>query len=78
VPGKNILIRTATELDVHYAETIVEETANSAKATGKGIAKRSPEYIAGKMKEGKSVIAFTKDGQWIGFSTSKPCALKIF
>lgn len=50
-----------------FAEEIVTEMAESAKARGTGIAKRSPEYIAGKMQEGKSVIAFHKDGTWAGF-----------
>jgi len=64
---KGIIIRTATVLDIQFAETIVQEMAESAKARGTGIAKRSPEYIAKKMEEGKSVIAITKDGKWIGF-----------
>ena len=50
-----------------FAEEICEEMAESAKARGTGIAKRSPEYVAGKMVEGKSVIAFHKDGTWAGF-----------
>lgn len=39
----------------------------SAKARGTGIAKRSPEYVARKMEEGKAVIAVTPDGTWVGF-----------
>ncbi|MDF2157978.1 GNAT family N-acetyltransferase [Algoriphagus sp. CAU 1675] len=50
-----------------YAETITDEMANSAKARGTGIAKRSPEYIQSKMDEGKAVIALTSDGKWAGF-----------
>ncbi|MDQ0637230.1 GNAT superfamily N-acetyltransferase [Pedobacter sp. W3I1] len=50
-----------------FAEEIVTEMAESAKARGTGIAKRSPEYISNKMLEGKSVIAFHKDGSWAGF-----------
>ena len=50
-----------------YSEQITAEMENSAKARGTGIAKRSPEYVAGKMQEGKSVIAFHKDGTWAGF-----------
>lgn len=50
-----------------FAEQIVTEMAESAKARGTGIAKRSPEYVAGKMTEGKAVIAFHKDGSWAGF-----------
>lgn len=41
--------------------------AESAKARGTGIAKRSPEYIEAKMNEGKAVIAVTDDGTWVGF-----------
>lgn len=50
-----------------YAEQITEEMANSAKARGTGIAKRSPAYIETKMEEGKAVIALTSDGKWAGF-----------
>jgi len=39
----------------------------SAKARGTGIAKRSPDYVAQKMQEGKAVIAHTEDGTWVGF-----------
>lgn len=41
--------------------------AESAKARGTGIAQRSPEYIKLKIEEGKSVIAITRDGTWVGF-----------
>lgn len=50
-----------------FAEEICLEMAESAKARGTGIAKRTPDYIAGKIEEGKSVIAFHKDGRWAGF-----------
>lgn len=63
----NILVRIATSNDVHYADTIVNEMESSAKARGTGIAKRSPEYVATKMLEGKAVIAVTKNGTWVGF-----------
>ena len=36
-------------------------------ARGTGIAKRSPEYVEQKIREGKSVIAVGKDGTWVGF-----------
>ena len=65
--NQNIIIRVATPEDVHYAELITNEMAESAKARGTGIAKRSPEYIAQKMNEGKAVIAVTTDGKWVGF-----------
>lgn len=63
----NIIVRAATADDTHYAETITTEMAESAKARGTGIAKRSPEYVKMKMEEGKAVIALTKDGTWVGF-----------
>lgn len=53
---------------IGFAEEICNEMAESAKARGTGIAKRSPEYIAKKIAEGKAVIAFHKDGRWAGFS----------
>ncbi len=63
----NIIVRTATAADIHYAETITTEMAESAKARGTGIAKRSPDYIQQKMEEGKAVIALTPEGTWVGF-----------
>ncbi len=63
----NIIVRPASAADAHYAETITTEMAESAKARGTGIAQRSPEYIKLKIEEGKSVIAITRDGTWVGF-----------
>lgn len=50
-----------------FAETITHEMEESAKARGTGIAKRSPEYILEKMREGKAIVATHKDGSWAGF-----------
>lgn len=63
----SIQIRLATAADKHYANTIIAEMEESAKARGTGIAKRTPEYIEMKMEEGKAVIAITPDGTWVGF-----------
>lgn len=60
-------IQVATGQHVEYAQQICDEMAESAKARGTGIAKRSPEYVADKMLEGKAVIALYKDGTWAGF-----------
>ncbi len=57
----------ATEKHIIHADTICDEMAESAKARGTGIARRTPEYIIQKMKEGKAVIALHKDGAWAGF-----------
>lgn len=65
--NKDIIVRAATADDKHYAKIITDEMEASAKARGTGIAKRSPDYVAMKMEEGKAVIALTADGQWVGF-----------
>jgi hypothetical protein len=61
----DIMVANAQHVD--YAPKICDEMAESAKARGTGIAKRSSEYVADKMLEGKAVIAFHKDGTWAGF-----------
>jgi hypothetical protein len=62
-----IIVRVATSADKKFAPIITEEMEASARARGTGIAKRSPEYIAQKMEEGKAVIALTPEEQWVGF-----------
>ena len=57
----------ATEQHINCAEQICHEMAESAKARGTGIAKRTPDYIVDKMLEGKAVIAMHVDGTWAGF-----------
>ncbi|MEJ7691432.1 GNAT family N-acetyltransferase [Daejeonella sp.] len=57
----------ATEQHTNYAEQICDEMAESAKARGTGIARRTPDYIIQKMLEGKAVIALHEDGTWAGF-----------
>lgn len=61
----DIMVASAQHID--FAQQICNEMAESAKARGTGIAKRSSEYVADKMLEGKAVIAFHKDGTWAGF-----------
>ncbi len=63
----SILVRYALPDDKRYSVAITTEMAESAKARGTGIAKRSPEYIEQKIEEGKAVIAVTTDGTWVGF-----------
>ncbi len=50
-----------------FAQLICDEMASSAQARGTGIARRSPDYIVEKMREGKAVIAFDSQGFWAGF-----------
>lgn len=60
-PTFEVLI--AGEKHTHFAEEIANEMAESAKARGTGIAKRSVEYLQTKMREGKAIIALDKKTQ---------------
>ncbi|MFN8436595.1 MAG: GNAT family N-acetyltransferase [Cytophagales bacterium] len=57
----NILVANADHQK--FAEAICKEMEESAKARGTGIAKRNPEYVKQKMKEGKAIIALTKESE---------------
>lgn len=61
------VVSVASEAFLPFAEQICKEIEESAKARGTGIAKRNPEYIKQKMREGKAVIALTDDGELAGF-----------
>lgn len=61
-------VQIASQAHFDLAESICNEMAESAKARGTGIAKRTPEYLREKMSEGKAIIA-TDDatGEFVGF-----------
>ncbi len=63
-----INIYVADESHVKYAEQICELVYISAQERGTGIAKRSPEYVKEKMRDGKAVIALTDDGTLAGYA----------
>lgn len=64
---KDIQVMVADESHVKYVDTILQTIADAAKVRGTGIAKRSPEYVATKMREAKAVIAL--EGEcFAGFS----------
>lgn len=44
-----------------YVDTILETIRNAAAVRGTGIAERTHEYVATKMKEGKAIIALCGD-----------------
>ena len=61
-------VQVASEQHFDLAESICHEMAESAKARGTGIAKRTPEYLQEKMSEGKAIIATDDvDGSFVGF-----------
>jgi hypothetical protein len=65
--GRQFVVEIASDKHTPYSQQICDEMEASAKARGTGIAKRSPDYVAEKMREGKAVIALADNGDWAGF-----------
>lgn len=63
-----INVCVAEESHTRFAETICREIYISSLERKTGIAKRTPEYICGKIRAGKAVIAVTDNGDFAGFS----------
>ena len=63
---KNITIEVASESHLKYVDTINDTIDIAAKQRGTGIARRTYEYLATKMQEGKAIIALEGD-QFAGF-----------
>jgi hypothetical protein len=61
-----ITVQIADERYLGYVETILTTIAEAAKVRGTGIARRSPEYIEQKIKEGKAIIALAGE-EFAGF-----------
>lgn len=59
--NKEIDVMVADASHEVYVDIILDTITQAAKVRGTGIAKRSPEYIVQKMKEGKAIIAL--DGE---------------
>jgi len=64
---KEVQVMVADESHIKYIDTILQTITDAAKVRGTGIAKRSPEYVATKMREAKAVIALEGD-RFAGFS----------
>ena len=63
----NIRIVVAEAAHEKYVDTILETIREAAKKRGTGIAERTHEYVATKMKEAKAVLALDGD-KFAGFS----------
>lgn len=63
----SIEITIANEKHYGYVNTILDTIEQGSKARGTGIARRSPEYILNKMKEGKAIIAIANGDTFAGF-----------
>lgn len=61
------IVSVADTSHEHFAEAICDLMADSAEKRGTGIARRSPEYIVGKIRDRKAVIAMTTKGNFAGF-----------
>jgi len=57
----NITIEVASEKHLPYVPEILKTIEDAAKDRGTGIAKRKPEYVEKKIKEGKAIIAMCGD-----------------
>lgn len=64
---QHIEITIASGTHLPYVPEIEEALYQASLQKGTGIAVRSREYLLGKMKEGKAVIALGNHGKWAGF-----------
>lgn len=62
-----IQVSVANAEHIVFAKEICEMIADAARQRKTGIAKRKPEYIEQKMREGKAVIAVSRSGKLAGF-----------
>jgi len=62
-----IIIEKATDEHIHFVEQILTIIENAAKIRGTGIAKRSPDYLKEKFREGKGIIAHIQNKIFVGF-----------
>lgn len=64
---EDITVMVADPSHEKYVDTILDTIEKATKVRGTGIAKRTHEYVATKMKEAKAVIALYGD-EFVGFS----------
>ncbi|MFC2081314.1 GNAT family N-acetyltransferase [Bacteroidota bacterium] len=64
---EKFIISVAGEGHINYVSDIEKALLEASKIKGTGLAKRSEEYLSGKIREGKAVIALTDKGEFAGF-----------
>src|SRR5690554_1217047 len=64
--NSEITIQIASEKHLKYVDVILQTISDAAKVRGTGIAKRDPQYVSAKIKEGKAIIAII-DEEFAGF-----------
>ena len=64
---KNIQVLVATEEHLSFVDQVNDAIESASKERGTGIARRTYDYIATKMKEGKAIIALENGQTFAGF-----------
>ena len=67
VKSEDIQVLVADESHEVYVDTIIDTIREAARKRGTGIAERTHEYVATKMREGKAVLALHGE-RFVGFS----------
>jgi GNAT superfamily N-acetyltransferase len=75
---KNIQILVATEAHLKYVDQVNDAIDIASKERGTGIARRTYEYIADKMLQGKAIIALDKGETFAGFCYVETWGAKSF
>ena len=64
--NNKVEVLVANESHIVYIPVVLKTIEDAAQVRGTGIAKRTPEYIEQKMREGKAIIALVED-EFAGF-----------
>lgn len=64
---EKFIISVAGEKHVTYVPDVEKALLEASRVKGTGLAKRSKEYLSDKIREGKAVIALTREGDFAGF-----------
>ena len=72
-----IEVQIANASHEKYVDEILETISAAAKVRGTGIAKRTHEYVAQKMKEGKAIIALCGE-EFAGFCYIESWGNKLY
>ena len=64
--NQSVEVLIADESYIRFVPTILQTIEDATKVRGTGVAKRTPEYVEQKMREGKAIIALV-DGEFAGF-----------
>ena len=67
IKSEDICVLVADAEHEKYVDTIIDTIREAARKRGTGIAERTHEYVATKMREGKAVLALHGD-KFVGFS----------